>query len=133
MYIPLGGNSVSVPRNYTNLMVTFLVSGLWHGANWTFVIWGLLHGTAQVVVLGSQKIVKKHNLKIGKLKIPSFIKIFITFIFVCFAWIFFRANSLNEAFFAVKQLGFLPQETALLFKNIVSLNFVSGLFAPITL
>jgi len=91
VYIPLGGNRVGKVRNYFNLLTTFVISGLWHGANWTFVIWGLLHG----VILCIEK-----YLGFAKRKFSGFrggVHWFITFCIVCFAWIFFRANTLSEA------------------------------------
>lgn len=91
IYIPLGGSRCSKIRNYFNIMMTFLVSGLWHGANWTFIIWGALHGVFQVVekFLGLNK---KNS--IGPVKS---IRILITFIFVTFAWIFFRQPDISSA------------------------------------
>lgn len=92
LYIPLGGNRVSNIRNYLNIMITFLVSGLWHGANWTFVFWGGIHGFMQCFekYLGWQK--KRFY------GLPKFIHCIFTFLIVCFAWIFFRAETLNDAF-----------------------------------
>ena len=91
VYIPLGGNRVSKGRGYLNLMVTFLVSGLWHGANYTYIVWGGIHGLFQIIekMFGIEK---KHK---GKLmKLLSWI---IVFGFCNFAWIFFRASSMREA------------------------------------
>jgi D-alanyl-lipoteichoic acid acyltransferase DltB (MBOAT superfamily) len=91
VYIPLGGSRCSKPRNYFNIIVTFLVSGIWHGANWTYVVWGLLHGLAQVVekMLGQQKC---NYGPFGK-----GVKILITFLFINFSWIFFRMPTLSDA------------------------------------
>ncbi len=94
LYIPLGGNRVSILRNYYNLIIVFLVSGLWHGANWTFVIWGALHGIYQIVYLQYKKSI---NTKYTKTKIRQFADVLLVYFFVTFAWIFFRANSLNHA------------------------------------
>lgn len=96
VYIPLGGNRVSKLRQCFNVMVTFLVSGLWHGANWTFIIWGGLHGAAQIVentVIGRAELDKKAVLK--------WFRVLIVLIFVSFAWIFFASNSLNDAFYII--------------------------------
>ncbi|MCI8341893.1 MAG: MBOAT family protein [Firmicutes bacterium] len=94
LYIPLGGNKVSVSKWRINIMVVFLVSGLWHGANWTFVIWGGLHGAFQIVGrLKNQFRPKKYN---GNCKLNGLISILITFALVNFAWIIFRANSLED-------------------------------------
>lgn len=100
LYIPLGGNRVAVPRWYLNLMIVFVISGLWHGASWTFVIWGLLHGTYLVVGYASQSGRKKLAHLIGLDQFPRLQAVLqnaSVFILVCFAWIFFRANSLADA------------------------------------
>lgn len=103
LYITLGGNRVTVPRWYLNLFIVFLVSGLWHGANWTFVIWGALHGFYLVFGLITQKYRDRFNqlLRIDKVPIISTIS---TFVLVAFAWIFFRANSVDSAFYIVKHI-----------------------------
>lgn len=95
VYIPLGGNRVKYPRHLLNLMITFLVSGLWHGANWTFVIWGGLHGTYQVFGNMWRKYFHKPEYKtvLSRLLSMTF-----CFVIVAFAWIFFRANNITDAF-----------------------------------
>ncbi|MBI5392785.1 MBOAT family protein [Candidatus Woesearchaeota archaeon] len=100
LYIPLGGSRISVPRGYFNLFIIFLVSGLWHGAKWTFVIWGILHGTYMIFSLatknGREYIVNKAGL--GKFpRIHHLFKIAFVFSLVCFSWIFFRANNAHDA------------------------------------
>lgn len=95
VYIPLGGNRVSLLRNYYNLMVVFLVSGLWHGANWTFVLWGGLHGVYQIVYLQSQRILR---FKPSKYLVMKLINITFVFLLVSFSWIFFRAENIRQAF-----------------------------------
>ena len=110
LYISLGGNRVSIPRWYFNLFVVFLISGLWHGANWTYVIWGALNGFYLVFAI----VTEKQRKTLGKIlyldrlpRLNNFLQIGITFILACFAWIFFRANSMEEAFHIVKNiLGF---------------------------
>ena len=94
LYIPLGGNRVSTLRNYYNLIIVFLVSGLWHGANWTFVIWGALHGIYQVIYLQYKKLLNPED---TKSKIRQLINISSVYLLVTFAWIFFRANSFSQA------------------------------------
>ena len=91
VYIPLGGSRCSKLRNYWNIFVTFLVSGIWHGANWTFIVWGIWHGLFQIVekMLGQQKCDYGW---FGKS-----IKIVVTFLLVNFAWIFFRLPTLTDA------------------------------------
>ncbi len=88
IYIPLGGNKMGPGRTNVNLMVTFLLGGIWHGAGWTFVIWGFLHGGALVI--------HRYWKNSGKAlpKIPS---ILITFLFVNITWVFFRADNLQDA------------------------------------
>ena len=91
LYIPLGGNRVSSLRCYQNVLITFVVSGIWHGANWTFVIWGAIHGLFQCVErwLGLNRRQWSGSRKA--------LHIALTFCVVAFAWIFFRANSLSDA------------------------------------
>lgn len=101
VYIPLGGNRVGVYRNYFNLFVTFLVSGLWHGAAWSFVLWGALHGVYQIL----DKMCKK-NLPTLNIKKPikDAVGIIVTFILVTIAWIFFRLTDISMAFKAVNKI-----------------------------
>ncbi|WP_373731052.1 MBOAT family O-acyltransferase [Bacteroides heparinolyticus] len=91
VYIPLGGSRCSKLCNYRNILLTFFISGLWHGANWTFVVWGLCHGAFQVIekLLGQQKCT--YGI-LGKT-----VKVIITFMLVNFAWIFFRMPTLTDA------------------------------------
>lgn len=91
VYIPMGGNRCSKARNYFNIFITFLVSGIWHGANWSFILWGILHGMFQIIekALGIQK----HDSK-GFTRI---IRILTTFVLVTFAWIFFRMPTIGDA------------------------------------
>ncbi len=92
VYIPLGGNRCSRCRKYANIMATFAVSGLWHGANWTFVAWGVLHGIFLIV----HDFLFGKNFSAGKTKLPFFSTVFriaLTFAAVSFAWILFRADS----------------------------------------
>jgi alginate O-acetyltransferase complex protein AlgI len=108
LYITLGGNKVSIPRWYFNLFLVFLISGLWHGANWTFIIWGALNGFYLVFALVTQSARDKINEITGLTRLPlihRWIQIFITFILTCFAWVFFRANSLNDALLIIKKMA----------------------------
>ena len=97
VYIPLGGSRRSKPRQYTNIMVTFLVSGLWHGANVTFIVWGGIHGVCQSAekMLGLDP-KGRHNSNRWLLKAKP-LRIVITFLVVTFAWIFFRMPTIGEA------------------------------------
>ena len=106
VYIPLGGNRTIKWRWYYNIFITFLVSGLWHGANWTFVIWGALHGAYLIIALVLTNPKKQFSSLIQK-KSKSFNKLLdvtITFILVAFAWIFFRANNLDDAIYIISNL-----------------------------
>jgi alginate O-acetyltransferase complex protein AlgI len=113
VYLPLGGNRVSAPRWHFNLFVTFLISGLWHGANWTYVIWGALNGAyliAGILTAGPRKRVVR---ALGLDRHPLLhrnLRMLITFSLICFAWIFFRARTLDEAWYVVTHLftGVVP-------------------------
>jgi D-alanyl-lipoteichoic acid acyltransferase DltB (MBOAT superfamily) len=107
LYIPLGGNRVSVPRWYFNLFIVFLLSGLWHGANWTFLIWGGLHGFYLVSSIAMQPWRAAVAKMVGLERVPTLhkcLQVGVTFALVCFSWIFFRANSLSDAFYIVSHL-----------------------------
>ncbi len=96
LYIPLGGNRCSAARRWVNVMIVFLVSGLWHGAAWTFVIWGFLHGAYQIVggltLHWRKKLCEKWHINRASMGFRLYQQI-LTCILVTFAWIFFRANS----------------------------------------
>ena len=97
VYIPLGGSQVSMFRTSVNIMIVFAVSGLWHGANWTFVIWGLLHGSFLLgfKFISKWKFIRLSSEKLGSLHVVF--SIFFTFIFICVTWVFFRADSVSQA------------------------------------
>lgn len=95
VYIPLGGSRTGRFRHLINLMITFLVSGLWHGASMTYIVWGGIHGFYQVIE--SLFTGRKKN-KARSRGITGFISLILTFTAVCFAWIFFRANSFEDAY-----------------------------------
>ncbi len=105
LYISLGGNRVSVPRWYFNLFFVFLVSGLWHGANWTFIIWGGLNG----LYLVSGIILKKFNHYHFENQILrstyNLFNILVTFGLICISWVFFRANTAADAFAIISNFG----------------------------
>jgi D-alanyl-lipoteichoic acid acyltransferase DltB (MBOAT superfamily) len=107
LYIPLGGNRKGYARQLVNLFIVFLVSGLWHGAEWTFILWGLLHGIYRVV--GDLTYKKRNTLyaKAGldiKSKGVVIFRTAVTFILVCFAWIFFRANNTADLLILLRNL-----------------------------
>jgi alginate O-acetyltransferase complex protein AlgI len=93
LYIPLGGNRVVKWRWYYNLFITFLISGLWHGANWTFVIWGALHGTYLIAEIFIKN--KQFTAEIP-FKVKHVFRVVVTFAFVLVSWVFFRANSIQD-------------------------------------
>ena len=93
IYIPLGGNRKGNFRTYNNLLATFVIGGLWHGAGWTFVFWGFLHGMALVI----HRLWKKLGLTMNK-----YLAWFITFNFINIAWVFFRAKEWDDAIKVIK-------------------------------
>jgi D-alanyl-lipoteichoic acid acyltransferase DltB (MBOAT superfamily) len=97
LYIPLGGNRVSYPRWLFNTMFTFVISGLWHGANWTFVIWGALNGFYLII----ESVIFKNKKR-------NIISVITTFILICFSWIFFRANNTHDAIYIIKSIATNP-------------------------
>lgn len=98
VYIPLGGNRISKNRTLVNVFITFLLGGLWHGAAWTFVIWGGLHGIAILIF----NLWGRLNIKMNK-----FVAWFLTFNFINIAWVFFRAKDLNETLKILKGMFLL--------------------------
>ncbi len=88
IYIPLGGNRKGELRTYTNLFMTFLLGGIWHGAGWTFIFWGFLHGAALVIHRAWSKL---------QIKMPLLLAWFLTFNFINIAWVFFRAKEWDDA------------------------------------
>lgn len=120
VYIPLGGNRCSRLRKWFNLMITFILSGLWHGANWTFVVWGMLHGLYQVIGEATLPLrrrireffsvdTEKFGYKLGQ--------IIVTFVLVDIAWLFFRADSMGDAVQMIGRL-FMPWQPSAELKNI---------------
>lgn len=117
VYIPMGGSRCSKRRNYWNIFVTFFVSGIWHGANWTFIVWGCMHGICQIV----EKIIGQQKCNYGPF--GKGVKVIITFLLVNFAWIFFRMPTLGEACRVIARIFdptlpmklFLPSNSDILF------------------
>lgn len=103
LYIPLGGNRVAtISRLYFNILVVFLVSGFWHGANWTFLVWGALHGLFLILAILKNKLIKQNLSTQSRLKNIS--NIVFTFILVTLAWIFFRAKSVVDGLYILKSI-----------------------------
>lgn len=107
LYIPLGGNRVGEVRLYTNLFLVFLISGLWHGASWTYVTWGALHGTYMVLGVSLAAPLARLTTRLGLRCYPQLltaIQILVVFHLVLFAWVFFRARTMTEAFYIITHL-----------------------------
>jgi len=124
LYIPFGGNRKGYTRTLINLLMTFFIAGLWHGAGWTFIIWGILHGLAMVI----------HRLW-GKCNIilPHTISWFCTFIFINIAWVFFRASSLPEAYRVLQGMFSFNLITPAFITNLLSFNSYSDIIAVLAL
>jgi alginate O-acetyltransferase complex protein AlgI len=98
VYIPLGGNRAGTLQTYRNLFITFLVSGIWHGAAWTFAIWGALHAFGVMATREFERSAWYRE------RMPKLVKQLGVFAFVCFAWIFFRAESLGDAGLIIRRI-----------------------------
>lgn len=122
VYIPLGGNRVKYSRHLLNLLITFLVSGIWHGANWTFVLWGAIHGTYLII----ENVLRKYLYN----PIPTrwwskAFSMLCCFIMVAFAWIFFRANTVHDAFSIIGKI--FTDQGPLFIDKLVFINGFLGL------
>jgi D-alanyl-lipoteichoic acid acyltransferase DltB (MBOAT superfamily) len=91
VYFPLGGNRGGKARTYRNMVLTMLISGVWHGANWTYIIWGGLHAVGRVITRELEETPFYRD------RVPRFVKQMLVFGFVCLAWVFFRAKSTHDA------------------------------------
>lgn len=111
VYFPLGGNRCTPRRQVVNLMTVFLLSGLWHGANWTFVLWGFIHGLYVVIESMPKPAWNRDSILFGVKLHPlvfSLVRMGTTFALVNLAWVFFRANSVTDAFYIVGQIFTVP-------------------------
>ena len=124
VYIPLGGSRHGEYKTYLNLFIVFVVSGLWHGAAVTFIIWGAIHGAFIV----AEKAFANHGVKVNKQSFLSatFFTIFI-FIIVCFAWIFFRANSFADSLYVVENLFNFSKEVDMYSLGLAKHEFILAL------
>lgn len=95
LYIPLGGNRKGTKRTLVNILIVFLISGIWHGAGWTFIIWGVCHGIGVCI----HRIWSKHGIKI-----PGFLSMFVTFFFINILWVLFRADNLQRAWLIIRSM-----------------------------
>lgn len=97
LYISLGGNRVGKVRQYINLMITMILGGLWHGASLNFVVWGAMHGIALAIDKMRITLLKRYQAVKGLATVSKVLGVLITFHFVCFCWIFFKASSFDDA------------------------------------
>ena len=95
VYIPLGGNRKGDIRTYINIFLVFFVSGIWHGAGYTFIVWGIMHGIGNIITRFFRHLIEK---------VPKFIRWLVTFLFVNVTWVFFRATTLNDAVNVLKSV-----------------------------
>jgi D-alanyl-lipoteichoic acid acyltransferase DltB (MBOAT superfamily) len=100
LYIPIGGNQGSRLRVYENVATVFIISGFWHGANWTFVIWGAIHAALVIAYMVYKSIFRKQKNSV----VGDALSIIITFFFVSLAWVFFRAENVREAVFIISKM-----------------------------
>ena len=108
LYVPLGGNRVPAWRNRLNILIVFLVSGLWHGAAWTFVAWGALHGFYLLFAIWTQRPRTWLTQKLGLARVPrlhAWGERLVVFHLVTFAWVFFRADSFGNARIILHQMS----------------------------
>ncbi|MCB0121245.1 MAG: MBOAT family protein [Caldilineaceae bacterium] len=108
LYIPLGGSRVGRGHHYLNLLVVFIVSGLWHGANWTFLIWGMLHGLYLVLELVLQRPLMGMVTRLHLERLPRLLaglRVFVVFHLVLLAWVFFRAGTVTDAFYILGKIA----------------------------
>ena len=133
VYIPMGGNRVSTPRWVFNQMITFTISGIWHGADFTFAFWGILNGLYIIISRFVQPIKKKITgiLHTGKIpRISHGISVIITFALISFTWIFFRANTFRDAFYVISNMF---KSTSYDFSVISEFRAWIAVFAPVLL
>lgn len=124
VYIPLGGNKKQLMRILFNLLITFIISGLWHGADWKFVIWGGLNG----IYIALEFLWAKSGLREWKLFLPSWILRIKTFALITFSWIFFAAPDMNRAIISVSKLADFKHLSADLRQIIQSKDSISATF-----
>ena len=137
VYFPMGGSRVSVSKYIFNILVVFILSGLWHGANWTFILWGLFHGLLILFEYLKRKVVPR-------LIFSKYIGITTTFLSVSLCWIFFRSQNIHEAFIIIKRIcspntiqsigGEFDERSLLVYSflgifSIISTEFISEFFS----
>ncbi len=123
LYIPLGGNRRGTIRLYINIFIVFLISGVWHGASWNFIIWGALHGFYQVIGLIKDRLLSKRNRQEATIStLTNIFHIVTTFALVSISWIFFRANSLSDSIVLMQSL-FTWKKGALFIGSVSDLTY----------
>lgn len=123
LYIPLGGNRIGRYLTVRNLMITMLLGGLWHGAAWTFVVWGLIHG---ILLVGEHILIA---IGVNTRRIPAILRVTIFFHLVCITWVFFRAQSIDDAWHILTSMLFRFQPSVQLWTMILDLlRFAGPLF-----
>jgi D-alanyl-lipoteichoic acid acyltransferase DltB (MBOAT superfamily) len=131
LFVPMGGSRVSRPRQVFNIMTTFILSGLWHGASWTYVAWGAFNGVGILpAVGGTKKRLTPMEIPGGEGLIPNAgtaIRMARTFLFICVAWVFFRATSFRDAFLVLERVFTAP------FVGHASKSFTTFLTAKVAL
>ncbi len=128
LFIPLGGSRIGCLKNYRNLFVTMLLGGLWHGAGWNFIIWGLIHA----FFLSTELYFFKNKLHNLKSPIVKFSVAFLTYLCICFAWIFFRSEDFTTAITVISNI-FLFQDNPNYFHQIQFFkyqNWLLGIIFP---
>lgn len=123
LYIPLGGNRKGTVKQYRNILITMTLGGLWHGASWKFLAWGVYHGVWLII----------HKLLLElkwfrKLPIPRFLSILLTFHLVCLSWVFFRAETMTDVFFMLESIISSPPSLLEIFRFAVTYQEYTALF-----
>ncbi|WP_255367046.1 MBOAT family protein [Mucilaginibacter sp. OK268] len=133
LYIPLGGSRVKMSRRYLNLLITFLISGLWHGANWTYIVWGGLNGVYQIIDISTKKARGKIESIISSGFKPAYSILcqLVTFLLICTTWVFFRARSVQDGWYIVSHFITSVHGTTALYLS--AKNMMDILFALIAL
>lgn len=101
VYISLGGNRKGIKRMYVNYAIVFVLSGFWHGANWTYIIWGAIHA---VLIIAYVMYTRGHKVKVNEGRLKAFFFTVVTFAVVCLAWVFFRSSTLSDALVICKHI-----------------------------
>jgi alginate O-acetyltransferase complex protein AlgI len=131
VYIPLGGNRVSTAKYVRNILIVFMLSGFWHGANWTFIVWGALHGLYLVIERGVGALTRPvANWPAGAVTLGRVLGLLLTFHAVVFAWIFFRAADVTTAFDIIARIFTRPGP---LFSDPILAQGLFGIAAVLTL